>query len=96
LAGDGLPDLLAHRHHADAGRALGFGLEAAPEPAGLITNLDDLNAPQLRVHAAPTQPEQLATAQPRTDLGEEVVTVEGAAGSEEAAELLRVKVRRRS
>jgi hypothetical protein len=80
LAGDGLPDLLAHGHHADAGRALGLGLEAAAEPAGLIADLDDLDAPQLWVDAAATQPEQLAAAQPRADLGEEVVAVEGAAG----------------
>src|SRR5829696_3426118 len=89
LAADGQPDLFAYRHHANAGRALGFGLEAAAEPAGLIADLDDLDAPQLREDAAAAQPEQLATAQPRADLGEEVVTVEGAAGGQKAAELLR-------
>jgi hypothetical protein len=62
LAADCLPDLLAHRHHADAGRALGLGLEAAAEPAGLVADLDDLDAPQLRVDAAAAKPEQLAAA----------------------------------
>jgi hypothetical protein len=56
LAADGLPDLLAHRHHADAGRALGLSLEAAAEPARLIADLDDLDAPQLRENAAAAQP----------------------------------------
>jgi hypothetical protein len=96
LAADGLVDLLAHRHDADAGRALGLGLEAAAEPAGLIADLDDLDAPQLWEDAAAAQPEQFAAAQPGADLGEEVVAVERAAGGQEAAELLRVKVRRRS
>src|SRR5215213_6550355 len=89
LAGDGLADLLAHRHHADAGRALGLGLEAAAEAAGLVADLDHLDAAQLGVDAAAAQPQQLAAAQPRTDLGEEVVAVEGAAGGQEAAELFR-------
>jgi hypothetical protein len=89
LAADGLVDLVAHRHHADASQALGFGLEAAAEPAGLVADLDDLDAPQLGVDAAATQPEQLAAAQPGADLGEEVVAVERAAGGQEAAELLR-------
>ena len=94
--GDSLTDLLTHGHYADAGRALGFGFEAAAEPASLIADLDNLDAPQLRVDAAATQPEQLAAAQPGADLGEEMVTVERAAGGQEAAELLRGKVRRRS
>jgi hypothetical protein len=34
-AGDGLADLVAHGHNPDAGQALGFGLEAAAEPAGV-------------------------------------------------------------
>src|SRR5215217_8931063 len=89
LAADGLADLLAHRHHADAGRALGLGLEAAAEPAGLIADLDDLDAPQLRVDAAAAQPEQLTAAKPGADLYQEVVAVERAAGGQEATELLR-------
>jgi hypothetical protein len=44
------------------GRALGLGLEAAAEPAGLVADLDDLDAPQLRVDAAAAKPEQLAAA----------------------------------
>jgi hypothetical protein len=38
LAGDGLADLVAQGHHPDAGQALGFGLEAAAEPTGLIAD----------------------------------------------------------
>jgi hypothetical protein len=44
--------------------ALGLGLEAAAEAAGLIADLDDLDAPQLWVDAAAAQPEQLAAAKP--------------------------------
>jgi hypothetical protein len=44
LAGDRLTDPVAHRHHPHAGQALGFGLEAAPEPASLIADLKDLDA----------------------------------------------------
>src|SRR5215218_2088398 len=44
LAADGLADLLAHRYRADTGRTLGLSLEAAAEPAGLIADLDDLDA----------------------------------------------------
>jgi hypothetical protein len=55
LAADDLADLFAHRHHADASLALELGLEAAAEPAGLIADLDDLDAPQLRVDAAATR-----------------------------------------
>jgi hypothetical protein len=56
LAGDGLADLVAHGHHPDAGQALGFGLEAAAEPAGLIAHLDDLDAAQLGEDPAAAQP----------------------------------------
>ena len=44
--------LLAHGHHADAGGALGLRLEPAAERAGLVADLKDLDAPQLRVDAA--------------------------------------------
>jgi hypothetical protein len=81
-------DLVGHGYHSDTGQALGFGLEAAPEPAGLIADLDDLDPAQLGEDAAAAQPKQLAAAQPGTDLDEEVVAVKGPTGGQEVAELL--------
>jgi hypothetical protein len=95
LAGDRLPDLVAHGHRPDAGQALGFGLEAAAEPAGLIADLDDLDPAQLGKDPAATQAQQLPAAQPGADLDEEVVAVERPTGSQEVADLLGVRVRRR-
>jgi hypothetical protein len=95
LAGDGLADSVAHGHHAHAGQALGFGLEAAAEPAGLIANLDHLDAAQLREDPAAAQAQQLAAAQPGADLDQEMVPVEGSTGGQEVADLLGVRVRRR-
>jgi hypothetical protein len=48
------------------------------------------------MHAAAAQAEQLAAAQPGADLGDEMVAVERPAGGKEVAELLGVRVRRRS
>jgi hypothetical protein len=59
-----------------------------PKSAGLIADLDDLDAAQLREDPAATQPQQLATAQPGADLDEEVVAIEGPAGGQEVADLL--------
>src|SRR5215211_221962 len=89
LAGDRFADLVAHGHHAHAGQALGLGLEAAPEPAGLIADLDDLDAAQLREDPAAAQPQQLPATQAGADLNEEVVAVERPAGGQEVADLLR-------
>jgi hypothetical protein len=47
--------LVAHGHHADAGQALWFGLEAASEAAGFIADLDDLDAAQFREDSATAQ-----------------------------------------
>jgi hypothetical protein len=88
LAGDRLADLVAHGHHAHAGQALGLGLEAAAEPAGLIGDLDDLDPGQLGEDAAAAQAQQLAAAQPGPDLDEEVVAVERPTGGQEMPDLL--------
>jgi hypothetical protein len=88
LAGDRLTDPMAHRHHSDDGQGLGFGLEAAAEPAGLIADLDDLDAAELGEDPATAQAQQLAAAQPGPDLDEEVVAVKRPTGGQEVADLL--------
>ena len=88
LAGDRLADPVTHGHHAHAGQALGFGLEAAAEPTGLIAHLDHLDPLELGEDPSAAQAQQLAAAQPGADLDEEVVAVEGPAGGQEMPELL--------
>jgi hypothetical protein len=81
---------------ADAGIALGSVLVARPKAAGVVADLDHLDAAGGLVDAACPQAEQLPAAQAGADLDDEVAAVEGRAPGQEAAELLRVKARRRT
>jgi hypothetical protein len=78
LAADGLDHQWGQGHRADAGVALGPGLEAAAEPAGLIaggTDLEDRHG-SVELDPAPAQPGQLAKAQASAEQGEHVVPPE--------------------
>jgi hypothetical protein len=88
-AQDRLTHGLGHRHHPDASWALGPILEATAELPGLVAHLQYLDSAPFGLDAAAAQPEQLPGAQPGAGLGDEVIAVEGAAGSQEFAELLR-------
>jgi hypothetical protein len=77
-----------HGHDADVGRAIGFGLEAAAEPPGVIAYVHDLDPPGIQVDAPRPQTQQFPAAQAGADLDDEVVAVEGRAADQEPAELL--------
>ena len=63
LAGDGVGDLAGERDDADAGGALGPVLVAAAELAGLVADLEDLQAPGGEVDPVGAQAEQLPGAE---------------------------------
>jgi hypothetical protein len=75
---------------ADAGVALGPGLEAAAEPTGLIPGVDDLQHRQapVEVDAAAAQPGQLPEPQPGAEEAEHVVPPEQRELGEQATGLL--------
>jgi hypothetical protein len=86
LAADGRDDLRGERDLADAGVALGSRFEAAPEPAGLIPGVHDLEDGQwaVQVDAAAAQPGQLPEPQPGAEQAQHVVPPR-TAGTERAA-----------
>jgi hypothetical protein len=78
LAADGLDHQGGQGYRADAGVALGPGLEAAAEAAGLIAGGADLEHGQrsTEVDPAPAQPGQLAKAQAGAEQGPQVIPPE--------------------
>jgi hypothetical protein len=78
LAADGLDRQRGQGHRADAGVALGAWLEAAPEPAGLVTGVDDLEDGQgaVEVDPAAAQTGQLPEPQAGAEEAEHVVPPE--------------------
>ena len=90
LAADGLDHQRGQGDLADAGVALGPGLEAAAEPAGLIAGVDDLEDGQgpVQVDAAAAQPGQLPEPQPGAEQAQHVVPPEQRELGEQSTGLL--------